>query len=414
MHGNVAWLAVGTVAVLIGFAPARAESPDPESGDSSDSGRFLFRVLDTEGKPVGGVSIYRHMRIGSPMAEAGGWDELGPAVSDNKGHASLAADIVFRNGLPEADDEMSPILAIQPRKKLAALVQVSRRDIGREIQLQMEPACRVTGTVTSSSLSELGRRFERYTVYVTLDSLPYLSKMPVSAYLEESGFEILLPPGRWTVELFDRETTYAALRRIEIKAGQRELNLGRIDLPVQRRLTLIGRPAPELRGIKAWKNGGPLRLSDLKGKLVLLDFWGYWCAPCLARMPKLMELHNQYADHGLVIIAIHDDSVESVAELDSILDESPVRRKRWPDGELPFAVAIDGGGDVRIDGTEKTVRGTTCAAYGIVRWPTVVLIDRAGQVVYAGSHQEEFEERLHGLLSDRPGDATQRLQTSDK
>jgi thiol-disulfide isomerase/thioredoxin len=66
---------------------------------------------------------------------------------------------------------------------------------------------------------------------------------------------------------------------------------------------LIGKDAAPL-GVEAWVNGAPLTDDDLKGKVVLLDFWAIWCGPCIATFPHLREWHEKYADKGLVIIGL--------------------------------------------------------------------------------------------------------------
>src|SRR5436190_17674008 len=71
-----------------------------------------------------------------------------------------------------------------------------------------------------------------------------------------------------------------------------------------RRLTeVIGQDAPPVRA-DAWVNGPPLAESDLKGKVVLLDFFAVWCGPCVATFPDLRRWHEQYADKGLVMIGV--------------------------------------------------------------------------------------------------------------
>jgi thiol-disulfide isomerase/thioredoxin len=141
----------------------------------------------------------------------------------------------------------------------------------------------------------------------------------------------------------------------------------------------MGKPAPELAQIKGWKNGGPVTLAELRGKLVLLDFWGYWCGPCLHAMPDLMALHDAFGDKGLVIIGVHDDSVASIAEMDSRLEQA--RQGRWNGRDIPFLVALDGGGETLIAGTDATAQGATTAAYGIAAFPTTLLIGRQGEVI---------------------------------
>lgn len=66
---------------------------------------------------------------------------------------------------------------------------------------------------------------------------------------------------------------------------------------------LIGREAVPLR-INTWVNGQPLTPEDLKGKVVLLDFFAIWCGPCIATFPHLREWHEKYADRGLVIVGL--------------------------------------------------------------------------------------------------------------
>jgi thiol-disulfide isomerase/thioredoxin len=67
--------------------------------------------------------------------------------------------------------------------------------------------------------------------------------------------------------------------------------------------TLIGKPAPQLDAV-TWANGSALNSDDLKGKVVLLDFWAIWCGPCIKTFPHLREWQEKYADKGLVIIGL--------------------------------------------------------------------------------------------------------------
>jgi peroxiredoxin len=77
--------------------------------------------------------------------------------------------------------------------------------------------------------------------------------------------------------------------------------------------SLIGTRAPEWRGVE-WLQGGPLTLSSLRGKVVLLRFWLTDCALCAATAPALRDLSKRYRDRGLVVVGIHHPKSEEVRD----------------------------------------------------------------------------------------------------
>ena len=160
-----------------------------------------------------------------------------------------------------------------------------------------------------------------------------------------------------------------------------------------------GRDAPEFRQIKEWKNGGPYRIADLRGKVVLLDFWNFRCGGCIFEMPKLMDLHDRYADEGLVVIGIHADMVDSIAEMDQKLVESKARF--WNGRDIPFPVALDGGGITQIKDTPYTSVGATTAAYGVQNFPTKLLINRDGKLIGEFStDRADYIQQIESLLDE--------------
>jgi thiol-disulfide isomerase/thioredoxin len=67
---------------------------------------------------------------------------------------------------------------------------------------------------------------------------------------------------------------------------------------------LIGKPAPEIAVGDFAVNGKPVKLADLKGKVVLLNFWAVWCVECVRTFPHLREWHTQYHSQGLEIVGL--------------------------------------------------------------------------------------------------------------
>ena len=74
---------------------------------------------------------------------------------------------------------------------------------------------------------------------------------------------------------------------------------------------LLNKTAPDFK-FTLLDNDSIKSISDYKGKLILLNFWATWCAPCLSEMPDLNKLHNNYKNDGLVVIALSDESKETL------------------------------------------------------------------------------------------------------
>jgi peroxiredoxin len=97
-----------------------------------------------------------------------------------------------------------------------------------------------------------------------------------------------------------------------------------------------GQPAPVFTAQTL--DGQTLRLADLRGKTVLIDFWATWCAPCVAELPNIRKLHETYADDGLVIIGVSFDRDAATAHR-YVEQKGLGWRQIWADGahEGPLA-----------------------------------------------------------------------------
>lgn len=169
---------------------------------------------------------------------------------------------------------------------------------------------------------------------------------------------------------------------------------------------LIGQPAPKLN-IEDWANGSPLTAEDLKGKVVLLDFWAIWCGPCIATFPHLREWHEHYADKGLVIVGMTryynfkwDEAANKPLRAKekgevSHADEQVMLKHFAKLHRLPHRFAIQ---------TEEHSLAEALAVKGI---PQAVVIDRQGVVrlirVGSGSkNAKAIHDTIEKLLAEKP------------
>jgi thiol-disulfide isomerase/thioredoxin len=146
-------------------------------------------------------------------------------------------------------------------------------------------------------------------------------------------------------------------------------------------------PAPEIDGIAQWLNGEPATLAELRGNVVLVDFWTYTCVNCLRTIPQLQAWNDQYADDGLRIIGIHTPEFEFEKDPDNVLDAVHTLGVAWP-------IALDND-------------YATWDNFENVFWPTKYLIDHRGRLRYhrigEGNYQS-FEDEMRALLREAESD----------
>ncbi|HEX4073585.1 MAG TPA: carboxypeptidase regulatory-like domain-containing protein, partial [Planctomycetaceae bacterium] len=237
-----------------------------------------------------------------------------------------------------------------------------------EITLRLAPLCDVTAAISNKSLPDSRSASQ---IYLRCGNVSLLS-----APVVDGKVEMQLPLGEYTMAILNQNANPQSLN-FSVRPNRKRLSLGLTTLVPTRLATLIGHEAPELRGIAAWRNGGPVTLADLRGKVVILDFWGYWCGPCLASMPNLMKINDAFSGQNVALIAVHDGSV---ASLDQLREKTQSAKKlMWNGKELPFRIALAGKGPTKIDGTPYTANCQAAADYGVTAFPTTILIDQQGR-----------------------------------
>ncbi len=124
-------------------------------------------------------------------------------------------------------------------------------------------------------------------------------------------------------------------------------------------------------------DGREVDLKKMRGKVVVLDFWGTWCMPCVMSMPHLKEVYDKYHDKGLELVGIDFDNDKD--KLVSFLDQHEIK---WPQH-------FDGKGQQNDFGVE----------FGIDRWPTVWVLDKQGKLRDMNG-REDLEGKVEKLLAE--------------
>ncbi len=128
------------------------------------------------------------------------------------------------------------------------------------------------------------------------------------------------------------------------------------------------------------RDGKNVRLSDLRGQVVLLNFWASWCGPCRQEMPILDEIHNKYKSLGFSVLGVNLDAKSSKAI--NYLKDTPVS----------FPVLYDPKGDVS-------------SQYGVQAMPSTVIIDKDGNVRYLhegykSGYEDDYRQQIKTLMRE--------------
>ncbi|RTL45764.1 MAG: redoxin domain-containing protein [Candidatus Melainabacteria bacterium] len=129
---------------------------------------------------------------------------------------------------------------------------------------------------------------------------------------------------------------------------------------------------PGFKGATAWLRGKAVGQDDLRGKVVLVDFYTSRCSNCLAAVPHISELHRRYKDRGLVVVGVHTPEFEE--ERDPKLIEKTAQRLG-----VEYPVAID---------NDHAIWNLYHNQY----WPNLMLFDKTGKLVYAHAGEGDYEQ----------------------
>ena len=145
----------------------------------------------------------------------------------------------------------------------------------------------------------------------------------------------------------------------------------------------VGDLVPEFGGIDAWINGDPLIMEELRGQVVLIDFWTYTCINCIRTFPFLKQWHSRYADDGLVIVGVHAPEFEFEKVYENVVDATKEHALGWTMAQDNDFV--------------------TWRRYSNRFWPAKYLIDKDGVVRYTHFGEggyAETEDVIRELLAE--------------
>ena len=167
------------------------------------------------------------------------------------------------------------------------------------------------------------------------------------------------------------------------------------SLPGSASSATLGKLAPGFTGANAWLNvDHPITMAELKGKVVVVDFWTSCCINCIHTLPVLAEVERKFAGKPVLVVGVHSAKFDNEREADRL-------REIVSEYSIAHPIAVDG--SMKI-----------WNAWGVQAWPTVLVLDAVGVVVWAGSGEPGrdaiggaieaalAEGAKAGILDDKP------------
>jgi len=350
----------GLPALVLAVVAARAD----------DAGRVNGRVVDANGRPVAGATVAATWLadVDQPLRPIAG------TTTDDQGRFSLERP-------PTQSDQA--VMAIARDGTSGGAAVVSEKSPRESLAIRLGPMAEVRGRFTCT---EKGEPPVGTNLYLILK--PGKNRL-IAHRSRGSEFILKAPVGEYDLvghgSFIDFEI---ANRAVAVKTGLNDL--GAIDLKLKPLARLYGKPTPpwHVTDVRGLPHGKSTTLADFKGKWVVLDFWGYWCHPCVGiSLPSWVQFAADHeADRDkFAILAFHDPQAESFADLDAKL--APLVRSSWGGKPLPFPILLDS-------------TGATVERFGVERFPTALLIDPEGCLVR--TDEADVETYLAGKLAPVP------------
>jgi thiol-disulfide isomerase/thioredoxin len=358
----------GHLAVMIALAtlatPAWAQDKDKAKQAPAEpqqvTQKVQGRVVDEAGQPVAGVDLSRLWYTGRDSKLI----PYEPVKTAADGAFSL--DMTFYYGRPNV------LATLDTERKRGGLALIEPKKAGEPITVKLGPLIHFHGAY---ECKELGKPIGwTNTIVFAMPGRVNFSNFQS----QKAEFDYWLPPGNYQIQGYGSSDVAQHKREVTLEAGKPDVDLGAIYLAASQIAKLKGKEAPALLSTDARGVSKNVQISDYKGKWVALEFWGYWCGPCVGgALPRMMEIYDDHEDERdkYVVLTVHAPDTKTFAELDERV--KPVVRDIWAGRMIPFPILLDA--DSKIQQT-----------FGVSHWPTTLLFDPEGKLV--GEVQPDFLE----------------------
>jgi uncharacterized protein (TIGR03067 family) len=224
---------------------------------------ITVHATDPAGKPIVGAELFTHMFIYSNAKAQRVW-------RNGEGLGTTGPDGIARAPYDKVDGQ--PIILRDKKRALMAMLPISPAGaVQGAMHVVLRPESHVHFRLHWNATIDAGKP-----IGWSVCSLNFRgARIAQNIDPPGSSYEFHVPPGEYEFvvhgERFERRST-----KITVPAGRSDYEAPPVLLNMSKLALLEGKQAPELAGVVAWR-GTPVKLSELKGKYVLLDFWGYWC-----------------------------------------------------------------------------------------------------------------------------------------
>ena len=182
------------------------------------------------------------------------------------------------------------------------------------------------------------------------------------------------PEPKWNGEPITKEDRRKIAERLARRMALAQVAEARLD---DLHNLAVGKPAPEIKGVDI--HGKPLALSDYRGKVVAIVFWGTWCGPCMREIPREKALVERMKGRPFAMLSINTDADAAMAR--KVMEEKGVTWPTWHDG--------------------SPGSGPIAKLYHVQGYPTIYVIDAAGKIRSKKAQGDSLDQLVEKLVAEQ-------------